>query len=221
MNTHLTYRQVILILQGYIVAICKVALVCVVSADSLSSQAFSDGPYIFTAGEEMIVKYIHDGAAYEVEVSDAQKTVFEVEGLPKVTYDLIRPAVRRPSSYVGVDKIFALSDLHGQYDLMFNLLEANNVITSDGKWSFGDGHLVITGDNFDRGDKVMEILWFFYRLEQEAEEAGGRVHVLLGNHEAMVLNNDLRYLHPSVTGYHIIMSCYPSMDCSLLMAVSH
>ena len=55
--------------------------------------------------------------------------------------------------------------------------------------------MVIAGDIFDRGDKVNEVLWFIYRLEAQAKNKGGRVHYLLGNHEYMILYNDLRYLH--------------------------
>jgi hypothetical protein len=33
-------------------------------------------------------------------------------------------------------------------------------------------------------------------LETQAARAGGAVHALIGNHEAMVLMDDLRYLHP-------------------------
>jgi hypothetical protein len=56
--------------------------------------------------------------------------------------------------------------------------------------------LIITGDIFDRGDTVTEALWLVYKLEQQAEKAGGKVHYLLGNHEYMVLRGDERYLHP-------------------------
>jgi hypothetical protein len=98
--------------------------------------------------------------------------------------------------YQGDFKVAASSDFHGQYDLMKTLLTNNHIIDEKGNWAFGNGHFVITGDVFDRGDKVTEILWFLYNLEKQAEQAGGRVHLLLGNHEVMVLNGDLRYLHP-------------------------
>ena len=39
------------------------------------------------------------------------------------------------------------------------------------------------------------MLWFVYQLEKQAEKSGGKVHFLLGNHEYMVLQKDLRYLH--------------------------
>ena len=98
--------------------------------------------------------------------------------------------------YQGDFKVAAASDFHGQYDLMKTLLTNNHIIDQNGDWAFGNGHFVITGDVFDRGDKVTEILWFLYELEKQAELAGGKLHLLLGNHEVMILNGDLRYLHP-------------------------
>ena len=48
------------------------------------------------------------------------------------------------------------------------------------------------GDQLDRGDDERAILALLYRLEQEAQAAGGAVHVLLGNHEIMNAQGDLR-----------------------------
>lgn len=98
-------------------------------------------------------------------------------------------------NFSGVSKIAAISDIHGQYDVMKKLFTENGIIDENMKWSFGEGHLVITGDVFDRGDQVTEILWFIYHLEAEAQNAGGRIHMLLGNHEVMILNGDVRYIH--------------------------
>lgn len=52
---------------------------------------------------------------------------------------------------------------------------------------------MIIGDIFDRGKDVPQIFWLFYKLEEEAAKAGGHVSFMLGNHEPMVLANDLRY----------------------------
>lgn len=93
-------------------------------------------------------------------------------------------------------RLAALSDVHGQFDLMVRLLVAHRIIDANLNWSFGDGHLVIIGDHFDRGPRVTEVLWLLHQLEPQAERAGGRVHTLLGNHETMVLYDDLRYVHP-------------------------
>jgi diadenosine tetraphosphatase ApaH/serine/threonine PP2A family protein phosphatase len=90
----------------------------------------------------------------------------------------------------------AVSDVHGQADLLLALLQAHGIVDAARAWAWGDGVLVVTGDVFDRGPAQLEALWALYRLAQEARAAGGRVELLLGNHEAMVLAGDLRYLHP-------------------------
>ena len=41
------------------------------------------------------------------------------------------------------------------------------------------------GDQLDRGDNEIQILYFLERLQREAEEAGGKLHILNGNHETM------------------------------------
>jgi hypothetical protein len=48
----------------------------------------------------------------------------------------------------------------------------------------------------DRGEESTRLLWLLYGLEAQAERAGGRVHVVLGNHELMIMSGDLRYVAP-------------------------
>jgi hypothetical protein len=95
----------------------------------------------------------------------------------------------------GVPRIFAVSDVHGEYEAFITLLRNAGVIDENLNWSWGDGHLVILGDTFDRGVNVTECLWLTYRLERQAEEVGGRLHFVLGNHEAMVMYGDNRYVN--------------------------
>ncbi len=83
---------------------------------------------------------------------------------------------------------------------MIAFLERAGVIDEAGHWSWGDGHLVVVGDLVDRGEHVTECLWFLHGLERQAEQAGGRVHIVLGNHEAMVMRGDIRYTHAKYTG---------------------
>ena len=143
-------------------------------------KIISDGPYIFIKKNKLIEKNIIDSKV----ISKNLKTSL---------YDTLYDAGK--SSFNRVKKIAALSDIHGQYDLLIELLQNNKIIDKNLNWSFGKGHFVIVGDIFDRGNKVNEILWFIYELEMQAKNAGGRVHYLLGNHEYMVLYNDLRYIH--------------------------
>jgi hypothetical protein len=81
-------------------------------------------------------------------------------------------------------------------EILVAFLRNNGVIDERLAWSLGRGHLVVLGDMLDRGPNHVEILWLFYKLEAEALRAGGGVHVVLGNHEAMVMRDDLRYLNP-------------------------
>ncbi len=105
----------------------------------------------------------------------------------------LKPNYRQ--SYKRVDSIAVISDVHGHYDTYLNHLLSNGIIDKDLNWKFGKGHLVFLGDAFDRGDKVTEILWHLFKLEKQAVKDGGMVHLILGNHELMVLAGDLRYIH--------------------------
>ena len=92
------------------------------------------------------------------------------------------------------EKLLAISDLEGNYFNALRFLQNNNVLDEDGHWDWGKGHLVLIGDLVDRGSMVTELMWMIRRLEREAETAGGKVHYVLGNHEAMVMAGDLRYI---------------------------
>jgi hypothetical protein len=146
-------------------------------ADSL---VVNDGPYIIIEDNNLVDKRIVEG---EVQIKNIAFDNYVTEFKPET------------STYKGIDKIVALSDIHGQFDLAIEILKNNKVIDDQMNWSFGEGHFVIVGDIFDRGPKVTETLWFVYQLEKQAKKSGGKVHFLLGNHEYMVLQKDLRYLH--------------------------
>ncbi len=92
--------------------------------------------------------------------------------------------------------LFVMADTHGEFEIAAQLLQRQRVIDERLRWSFGKGHLAILGDVFDRGPNQTELLWLIYKLEAEAARAGGGVHLAIGNHEAMVLTGDDRYLNP-------------------------
>ncbi len=94
----------------------------------------------------------------------------------------------------GAARVVAIADIHGAYDAMVRTLNEAGIIDEAGAWSGGDAHLVIVGDILDRGPGSRAAMDHLMRLEEEAPEAGGRVHVLIGNHEAMNLMGDLRYV---------------------------
>ncbi|WP_019028459.1 metallophosphoesterase [Colwellia piezophila] len=181
-------------------------------ASSVSSFAFSsadektkleslppvnDGPYVFVNQQQQLESYwLCQGKVVSQTVSvSAFPKVMSACGMPAQVHDFTS-LENKVLEFSGDFPVAALSDFHGKYNLMLELLTNNNIIDEDKKWAFGKGHFVITGDIFDRGDKVTEILWFLYDLEQQAKKAGGDIHLTLGNHEVMILNGDLRYLHP-------------------------
>jgi hypothetical protein len=96
----------------------------------------------------------------------------------------------------GVDRIVAIGDIHGDYDNYIATLNAAGLLDKKGKWAGGKTHLVQTGDIPDRGPDTQKIIEHISKLAKQAEKAGGRVHSLIGNHEAMNVYGDLRYVHP-------------------------
>jgi len=96
--------------------------------------------------------------------------------------------------FPDVERIVAVGDIHGAYDGLIATLQGAGVIDDKLAWSGGKTHLVFTGDLLDRGAKSRDVMDLVMRLEKEALRDGGRVHLVLGNHEVMNLTGDLRYV---------------------------
>jgi len=94
-------------------------------------------------------------------------------------------AAEIPCVWSGIDKIVAVGDLHGDYENFIKILLGTGLVDEKLKWAGGDTHFVQTGDIMDRGPGAKMIFDVLRRLEQEAEWAGGKVHLLLGNHEEL------------------------------------
>jgi hypothetical protein len=95
------------------------------------------------------------------------------------------------------DRIIAMGDLHGDYDAFLALMSQAGLIDSKGHWSGKQTIYVQLGDVVDRGPKSRDIILHLQRLQKEASKAGGKVIALIGNHEAMNMTNDLRYVPPA------------------------
>ncbi|MGH3332084.1 MAG: metallophosphoesterase family protein [Nocardioidaceae bacterium] len=80
--------------------------------------------------------------------------------------------------------LFVVSDVHGyRDDLHEGLIEAG-LADADGKWTGGDDQLWVLGDLTDRGPDGIGAVDLVMSLQQQAPD---RVHVLMGNHEALAL----------------------------------
>lgn len=165
----------------------------------------NDGPYILYRNNMVFVKQI-DGSngskkavVDSVSVSEKENIILQVgTDTPDETFSVKIKAKleNEKGEFPGVKRMIVISDIEGNFKAFKKLLQANRVIDSNYDWIFGDGHLVLTGDFFDRGIYVSQVLWLIYSLEEKAKEAGGYVHFILGNHEIMNLNGDLRYVNP-------------------------
>jgi hypothetical protein len=106
------------------------------------------------------------------------------------------PPVTGPiqDTFTGVDRIVAIGDIHGDFDRLMDLLRTAQLIDRNNVWSGGTTHLVLTGDFLDRGPASRKVMDLLIDLEPQALRAGGMVHALIGNHEAMNVYGDLRYV---------------------------
>ncbi|MDH5580066.1 MAG: metallophosphoesterase, partial [Betaproteobacteria bacterium] len=86
---------------------------------------------------------------------------------------------------VTTERVVAVGDVHGAYDKFVGILREAKLIDSKRRWIGGRAVFVQTGDIFDRGPDSRKVLDLLMKLTDEAARAGGRVHALLGNHEAM------------------------------------
>lgn len=83
--------------------------------------------------------------------------------------------------------IYAMSDIHGHYEIFMRLLQSRGLVSEEGAWTGGDAHLWLLGDYTDRGPDGLGVIELIMRLQQQAAEAGGQVIPLLGNHEVLLL----------------------------------
>ena len=170
--------------------------VALLLATLLAAQAApprSDGPYVLWEGQEARVLNVREGKAAETRL----RAPYDLD-LPGLGSLRLEPRLPIPetASLPLPERIAALSDIHGNLAGMTALLLAHCVIDTKRQWIFGRGHQVVAGDVFDRGGRVTDCFWLLRHLEAQARKAGGRVHMILGNHEVGALRGDERYLHP-------------------------
>jgi len=115
-----------------------------------------------------------------------------------VVLAVVLPAsrLRAAADRSGGERVLAVGDIHGDFDALVAILQQAGLIDSKHRWTGRNATLVQTGDFLDRGPRVREVMDLLGTLEKQAPKKGGRVVVLLGNHEMMNLIGDLRYVTP-------------------------
>jgi len=178
-----------------VIWIIFISTITLLQTTAQNNDNYFDGPYISFHNSNLLLQWIQNGEKYDTIIDQTDAKVFEKIGLPKVDLTTLSSKINTTCHFENIGRWAAISDIHGQYDLFVKLLRGQEIIDSLGHWSYGDGHLVIVGDVFDRGPKVTETLWFLFGLEKQAELSGGKVHLLLGNHELMIMQKDLEYIN--------------------------
>ncbi len=165
-----------------------------------NSKAGPDGPYVLYRGHKIVVKTVEmrdTQAVVKVQVyenkSAIQLTCQGPDPEDVFSFQLKQSFENEPTRYELPARMLVLSDIEGNFKAFKTMLLGARVIDKNFKWTFGDGHLVLLGDYFDRGTNVTECLWLIYKLESEAAAAGGKIHFILGNHEVLNLQGTSQY----------------------------
>lgn len=98
------------------------------------------------------------------------------------------------SGPVGPTRIVAIGDFHGDLGAARTALQLADAVDDQDQWIGGEMVVVQLGDQLDRGDDERAIVDLLTRLEAEAADAGGALHVLNGNHEVINIDLDFRYV---------------------------
>lgn len=181
--------------------VCAALLLTASICPSAFGQGVTDGPYVVpAAGGGLESRQLREDAegplSARVKPGDTI-TVPAVGDLPAFPVKLREPAAPGQAELAlsAATPLFVVADTHGEFDILARMLQQHGVLDAKLAWRFGRGHLVVLGDMCDRGPNHTEIFWLLYGLEAQARKAGGGVHVLLGNHEVMLMGGDLRYLN--------------------------
>ena len=94
-------------------------------------------------------------------------------------------------------RVVAIGDIHGDLDAFAGILQRTRLADPSRRWAGGNSILVQTGDFLDRGPEARAVMDLLMSLQKDAPRQGGRVIVLMGNHEAMNIYGDLRYVTSS------------------------
>lgn len=109
-----------------------------------------------------------------------------------------------PTVLPPVKRIIAIGDLHGDFRVLLKCLRLAKLIDDKRRWIGGNTVVIQLGDQVDSkcrsgnceqdevGDEI-KIMMFLDELHKKAEEAGGAVYSLLGNHELMNVMGNLNY----------------------------
>ncbi|MBI5008694.1 MAG: metallophosphoesterase, partial [Bacteroidia bacterium] len=183
------------------------------------AESVYDGPYFFIENNKLTALLIRNGFVRKMDVSPENFNILRKRYDLRFGYNDLWEKYHKEEtdnfSFSTDGNIAIMADLHGEYENYIRLLKKSGIIDRNLNWSYGKNHLVILGDIFDRGPMVTEILWHLFGLELQASAAGGEVHILLGNHEYMILTGNSQFINTKyMNAEQIIGKSYSSLFLS-------
>ena len=85
------------------------------------------------------------------------------------------------------EALWVVGDPQGNLWPVKRVLRDSGLVDASGNWSAATTRLVVVGDLVDRGPEGLGVIDFLRRLQTQASHAGGRVQVLIGNHDILLL----------------------------------
>jgi hypothetical protein len=151
-----------------------------------------DGPYII---DNILFKISKENNLQSGIINRKDTIAIQVDNLENDTFYIqLKDSINlEPEQYELPQRLIAISDIEGNFNGFSSFLKNNNIIDNKFNWIFGKNHLVLIGDFVDRGKKVTQVLWLIYKLENQAQKHGGKVHYILGNHEIMNFQGNSSY----------------------------
>jgi hypothetical protein len=160
-------------------------------------------PYLFWRGDSLDAHFVDAGfmqyytsKTKHLSKIEAQNTLFEC-GTSNNKHNFsfkLHPIEIPKSEYEMPEKLLVLSSDVSNLNGLLTFLTQNKVINENYEWTFGNGHLVFVSSPFSVFDNSF-FCWLAYKLEQEADKKGGKVHIVLGKNAMERLNKSQRNPH--------------------------
>lgn len=165
------------------------------SGDQAFIPGYLDGPVVRRQGEDKWTAswYCED----RVYTQEGRGAKLDITCAGKQHQFPLGPAIAATQTQNELPaRLVVLSDIEGNLTFLDAALKKMEIVDDQGNWRFANNQIIFVGDSVDRGRDTYAVLWRIYALSQQAHAAGGKVHMLLGNHEQYLLLGKLKSAHP-------------------------
>mmetsp|Transcript_19080 Transcript_19080/g.24743 ORF Transcript_19080/g.24743 Transcript_19080/m.24743 type:complete len:325 (-) Transcript_19080:27-1001(-) len=112
-----------------------------------------------------------------------------------ICIEIINGFSSQPVGSTVWSRVVAIGDIHGDMNALLSCLRVAGVVDAAGEWIAEPGTCLIScGDILDRGDEDWECLKYLRRLKKTAQNYNGDVTLVFGNHEALNVLGDMRFV---------------------------